>query len=223
MFALAVSRFNIAGEPCPDLANAEEEARAIAGMYAELKLKAEAVTGASATTEAFRGLASGSGLSEYSALHLATHGTSVFAREAQDEPMESKLMLQNGWIDGLELATFHLPADVAVLSACNSGQRAVSGRGMSSLPGDDIFGLQSALFQAGVHTVLGGLWTVETQAACAVTSEFHRNYAKGDAAEIALQKALLRWLGEHGGAGTFSWAPFFLSSLGTAGVAQAVN
>jgi hypothetical protein len=218
VFALAVSRFNVAGEQCPELANAEEEARAIAGMYAELNLKAEAVTGASATTEAFRQLALGNGLSAYSALHLATHGTSVFASEAQDEPMESKLMLENGWIDGLELATFHLPADVAVLSACNSGQRAVSGRGMSSLPGDDIFGLQSALFQAGVHTVLGSLWTVETQAACAVTSEFHRNYAKGDAAEIALQKAVLRWLGEHGGAGTILWAPFFLSSLGTASV-----
>jgi CHAT domain-containing protein len=94
---------------------------------------------------------------------------------------------------------------------------------MSSLPGDDIFGLQSALFQAGVHTVLGGLWSVETQAACAVTSEFHRNYAQGDAAELALQKAVLRWLGEHEGAGTFLWAPFFLSSLGTAGVPQAVN
>jgi hypothetical protein len=223
VFALAVSRFNVAGEPCPDLANAEEEARAIAGMYAGLKLKAEAVTGASATIEAFRRLASGSGLSAYSALHLATHGTSVFASDAQDEPMESKLMLQDGWLDGLELATFHLPADVAVLSACNSGQRAVGGRGMSSLPGDDIFGLQSALFQAGVHTVLGGLWTLETQAACAVTSEFHRNYAQGDAAEMALQKALLRWLGEHGGAETILWAPFFLSSLGTATVAQAVH
>jgi hypothetical protein len=223
VFALAVSRFNVAGEPCPDLANAEEEAREIAGMYAGLKLKAEAVTGTSATTEAFRRLASGNGLSAYSALHLATHGTSVFAGDAQDEPMESKLMLQNGWIDGLELATFHLPADVAVLSACNSGQRAVGGRGMSSLPGDDIFGLQSALFQAGVHTVLGGLWTLETQAACAVTSEFHRNYAKGDAAEIALRKALLRWLGEHGGAETILWAPFFLSSLGTPSVAQAVH
>jgi hypothetical protein len=223
VLALAVSRFNVAGEPCPDLANAEEEAREIAGMYARLGLKAEAVTGASATIEAFRQLASGSGLSAYSALHLATHGTSVFASDAQDEPMESKLMLENGWIDGLELATFHLPADVAVLSACNSGQRAVGGRGMSSLPGDDIFGLQSALFQAGVHTVLGGLWTLETQAACEVTSEFHRNYAKGDAAEIALQKALLRWLGEHGGAGTILWAPFFLSSLGTASVPQAVH
>jgi CHAT domain-containing protein len=220
---MAVSRFNVAGERWPELANTEEEAREIAGIYAKMNLKAEAVTGAGATTEAFRALASGTGLSAYSVLHLATHGTSVFAGDARDEPMESKLVLENGWIDGLELATFHMPADVAVLSACNSGQRAVGGRGMRFLPGDDIFGLQSALFQAGVRTVLGGLWPVETQAAGEVTSEFHRNYAKGDAAEIALQKAVLRWLGEHGGAGTFSWAPFFLSSLGSVGVPQAVN
>jgi hypothetical protein len=223
VFAMAVSRFNVAGERWPELANTEEEAREIAGIYAKMNLKAEAVTGAGATTEAFRALASGTGLSAYSVLHLATHGTSVFAGDARDEPMESKLVLENGWIDGLELATFHMPADVAVLSACNSGQRAVGGRGMRFLPGDDIFGLQSALFQAGVRTVLGGLWPVETQAAGEVTSEFHRNYAKGDAAEIALQKAVLRWLGEHGGAGTFSWAPFFLSSLGSVGVPQAVN
>jgi CHAT domain-containing protein len=223
VWALAVSRFHVAGERWPELANTDEEAREIAGIYAALNLKAEAVTGARATTEAFRELASGSGLSAYSALHLATHGTSVFASDAQDEPMESKLVLENGWIDGLEVATFHMPADVAVLSACNSGQRAVGGRGMSWLPGDDIFGLQSALFQAGVHTVLGGLWPVETQAAGEVTLEFHRNYAKGDAPEIALRKAVLRWLGEHGGAETFKWAPFFLSSLGTVGVPRAVN
>ncbi len=222
VFALAVSRFHVPGEQWPELANTEDEAREIAGVYAALNLKADAVTGASATTAAFRELASGCGLSGHSTLHLATHGTSVFAGDALNEPMESKLVLEDGWIDGLELATFHLPADVAVLSACNSGQRAVGGRGMSSLPGDDIFGLQAALFQAGVHTVLGGLWMVDTKAAREITVEFHGNYAKGDPAEIALQKAVVRWLCEHGRARTFYWAPFFLSSLGTERVAPAI-
>jgi hypothetical protein len=223
VFALGVSRFAVAGQTWPELKNTENQAREIAGIYAGLQLRTETLTGSGATTEAFRQLASLGGLSGYSALHLATHGTSVFASDAQDEPMESKLVLENGWIDGLELATFHLPADVAVLSACNSGQRAVSGRGMSELPGDDIFGLQSALFQAGVHTVLGSLWPVETQAAYQATSEFHANYARGDPAEIALQKAVLRLRGANDGAGTFLWAPFFLSSLGTAGVAEAIH
>ena len=223
VFALAVDRFHVAGEHWPELQNAEEEARAVARIYAGLRLKAEAVTGDAATVAAFRQRAAAGGLRAYSALHLATHGTSVFADDARNEPMESRLVLEDGWIDGLELATFRLPADVAVLGACNSGQRAVAGRGMRSLPGDDIFGLQSAFFQAGVHTVLGGLWSLETHAACEITPEFHRNYAQGDAAELALQKAMLQWLSTHGGAETFRWAPFFLSSLGMPGAPQTVD
>jgi CHAT domain len=216
VFALGVGRFEVPGQAWPELKNTEAQARAVAGIYEGLNLRAETLTGQGATTEAFRRLASSGGLSRYSILHLATHGTSVFASDAQDEPMESKLVLEDGWIDGLELATYHLPAEVAVLSACNSGQRAVSGRGMSELPGDDIFGLQSALFQAGVHTVLGSLWPVETHAAHDITSEFHSNYAKGDPAEIALQKAMLKVCATNGRAGTLLWAPFFMSSLGTA-------
>jgi tetratricopeptide (TPR) repeat protein len=223
VFALAVDRFHVPGESWPELENAEEEARTVAAVYAGLQLKADTVTGDAATVAEFRERAAGGGLRAYSALHLATHGTSVFAGDARNEPMESRLVLDDGWIDGLELATFRLAADVAVMGACNSGQRAVGGRGMSTLPGDDIFGLQSALFQAGVHTVLGGLWSLDTHAACEITPEFHRNYAKGDAAELALQKAMLRWLGGHGGAGTFFWAPFFLSSLGMPGAPQTVE
>jgi tetratricopeptide (TPR) repeat protein len=222
-FALGVSRFEVPGQAWPELKNTEEQARTVAGIYARLNLPSETLTGERATIEAFRRLASTGGLSVYSTLHLATHGTSVFASDTQDEPMESKLVLENGWIDGLELARYHLPAEVAVLSACNSGQRAVSGRGMSELPGDDIFGLQSALFQAGVHTVLGSLWPVETHAAYEITSEFHSNYAQGDPAEIALQKAALRLCAANERGGTFLWAPFFLSSLGTAKTSGTVH
>jgi tetratricopeptide (TPR) repeat protein len=222
-FALGVGRFEVAGQEWPELKNTEEQARQIASIYEGLSLKADTLTGEAASTDAFRELAAAGGLSGYSALHLATHGTSVFASETQDEPMESKLVLRNGSIDGLELATFRLPADVAVLSACNSGQRAVGGRGMSELPGDDIFGLQSALFQAGVHTVLGSLWPVETTAAYQTTLEFHSHYAKGDPPELALRKAMLNLCSANGGAGTFRWAPFFLSSLGTARMAQPVH
>ena len=147
VFALGVSCFAVEGQTWPELKNTEEQAREVAEIYARSNLKAEVLTGTGATTDALRTLALRGGLTGYSTLHLAIHGTSVFASEAQDEPMESKLVFQNGCIDGLELATFRLPADVAVVSACNSGQRAVSGRGRSELPGDDIFGLQSALFQ----------------------------------------------------------------------------
>lgn len=217
VFAVGVSRFQVPGEAWPELKNTEAQCAEIAATYARSNLKTETLTGASATTSAFRARASAGGLSGFSTLHLATHGTSVFARDVENEPMESKLVLEDGTIDGLELARFRLPADVAVLSACNSGQRAVGGRGMAEVPGDDIFGLQSALFQAGVHTVLGTLWPVETQAAYQVTADFHAHYAGGDLAEIALQKALTRLSAATGSASTFVWAPFFLTSLGVAG------
>ncbi len=231
VFALSVSHFDVPGQPWPELTNTEEQVREIAGLYGALGQKADVLTGA--TTKAFRELASPGTLSGYSSLHFATHGTSVFAPETQaqrekpepgqgtevdnePEPMESKLVLQNGWIDGLELASLQLPARVAVLSACNSGQRAIGGRGMSELPGDDIFGLQSALFHSGVQTVLGTLWPVETDAAYQITAGFHLNFAHGDPPEVALRKAMLHYREAASEAGTVSWAPFFLSSLGKA-------
>jgi hypothetical protein len=216
VFALGVGQFSVARQNWGELKNTEEQVREVHRLYTSAGRGAITFTGAAANVEAFRALASSGRLAECSAVHLATHGTSVFSAEAQNEPMESTLVLENGCIDGLEIATLNLPAEVAVLSACNSGQRAVGGRGLVELPGDEIFGLQAALFQAGVHTVLGTLWPVETNAAYAVTLKFHEGYIRGDAVEIALQKAMVELCEANGRAGTFLWAPFFLSSLGTA-------
>src|ERR1019366_1177868 len=216
LLALGVSQFSVMQQNWPELKNTEAQVQQIHDVYSSAGRTAIKLTGKAATVEAFRALVSSGALAGCSALHLATHGTSVFSPEAQDEPMESKLVLEDGCIDGLELATLNLPADVAVLSACNSGQRAVGGRGLVELPGDEIFGLQAALFQAAVHTVLGTLWPVETNAAYAATLKFHENYVKGNCAEIALQKAMVDLCEARRRAGTFWWAPFFLSSLGTA-------
>ncbi len=215
VFALGVGQFSVARQNWGELKNTEEQVRAVHDLYASAGRSAITLTGAAASVEAFRALASSGRLGKCSALHLATHGTSVFSSEAQNEPMESTLVLEDGCIDGLEIATLSLPAEIAVLSACNSGQRAVAGRGLAELPGDEIFGLQAALFQAGVHTVLGTLWPVETNAAYALTLKFHERYVRGDSVEIALQKAMVGVCEASGRAGTFLWAPFFLSSLGT--------
>jgi len=99
VFALAVSRFNVAGERFPELANTEEEARAIAGMYAELNLKAEA-----ATERAPHRSVSGPGRRERAErLFGAAPGDTRdqrFCERCAGRAMESKLMLQDGWIDG---------------------------------------------------------------------------------------------------------------------------
>ncbi len=77
-------------------------------------------------------------------LLLATHGTNV-----ADRPLESFLVLQpqegsDGRLTAAELFETRVAADLVVMNACYSGLADAS-----PLPGDDLFGLQRALLQAG--------------------------------------------------------------------------
>ncbi|WP_100917512.1 CHAT domain-containing protein [Candidatus Thiodictyon syntrophicum] len=147
-------------------------------------------------------------------LHLATHGSSVLTGEALDDPLDCGIALADGVLDGWQLGTLDLPAELVVLAACYSGQRAISGRGLSRLPGDDLFGLQAVLFEAGVGTLLGALWPVDDRSARAILVDFHRAYAAGAAPDLALQSALVAHLADPLRRQTrYDWAPFFLTSL----------
>jgi CHAT domain len=212
VLAAGVNLFQVRGEKLPELPNAEEEAKSVAGAYTV----ADVLLGSEASHARIESLRQSGELSKYRCIHLATHGTSVFADDARDEPMESKLFLQDAALDGMEVAGLKLAAELVVLSACNSGQRAIAGRGLNEVPGDDIFGLQSALFQAGARTILGALWPVETKSAALIVTSFHRHFAAGKPAEFALQAAIVENLADPAiGRKPYLWAPFFLSSIGS--------
>ena len=88
-------------------------------------------------------------------LLLATHGMN-----AADRPLESFVVLQpqggnDGRLTAAELFQTRVAADLVVMNACYSGLADAS-----PLPGDDLFGLQRALLQAGARTVVAGLWDV---------------------------------------------------------------
>jgi CHAT domain-containing protein len=216
VLSVGANQFAVPGFALPALPNAEEEAREVAQCYAARSLPGEVLLGNDASRARLEALRAGNQLSKYRCIHLATHGSSVFADDARDEPMESKLFLQNAFLDGMELAGLRLEAEVVVLSACNSGQRAIAGRGLKDVPGDDIFGLQSALFQSGARTILGALWPVETRSASLIVTSFHRHYAEGKSVDVALQSAVLENLTHPAiRRKSYFWAPFFLSSLGS--------
>jgi CHAT domain-containing protein len=83
------------------------------------------------------------------------------------------------------------------------------------LPGDDLFGLQAVLFEAGVWGVLGTLWPVDDETAPELMADVHRAYAAGQAPDEALQTAIrthLRTPGRRKSA--FYWAPFVLTTMG---------
>ncbi|WP_371871418.1 CHAT domain-containing protein [Phytohabitans rumicis] len=198
------------GAPAP-LPSAEPEAAQVAKAYTEKGVPARALLGPAARQDTLRGLMSDPATAP-TCVHLAVHGSNV----ESDTPLESWLLLAASRLDGLHLVHWRLDGATVVLSACCSGQRAIGGRGMAELPGDDLFGLQGAFFAAGARQVLGALWQVEGGIARPLTLAFHRGLLDGLPADVALRRATLHHLDTdllftrlaH-------WAPFFLMCLGT--------
>jgi CHAT domain-containing protein len=212
VLVVGISEFKVPVFEKKPLPLAEKEAERIKQIYEERGARVRALIGAEATRKQFQALREE--LPNFRCLHLTTHGTSVFQGDTLDHPMESKLILRDGWLDGLELSDLRLQADLVVLSACNSGQRAVKGRGLAELPGDDVFGLQSALFSAGARSVLGALWPLKDEAACDLAARFHQHYAAGKPPDEALQAAVNDYLDQSPRRETYYWAAMFLNTLG---------
>ena len=213
LLALGVDQFAVPGQDWVALETAEQEARAVAEAWTSQDAEADLLLGPQASTAALRARLAGD--PGYRCLHLATHASSVFEQQAVDDPFAARLILQDGAVDALSISQWRLAAEVVVLSACDSGQRALGGRGLDQLPGDDLFGLQAALFQAGVATVVGALWPVDDRVAPGIMAMLHQGLAAGVAPDLALQAALLNYLAEPDARrGIYFWAPLFVTSLG---------
>jgi CHAT domain-containing protein len=191
----------------------EKEAATVAALYRNHSVSTDTLLGDNIDEDSLRQRC-GSPDKAPTVLHLAVHGANV----ESDTPMESWLLLPKSRLDGIDLVPWQIDGATVVLSACSAGQRAVGGRRMEELPGDDLFGLQAALFAAGARQVLGALWTIDGNVATEITGSFHEQLLAGAAADVALQRAVVMFLDEHK-LGRFRrstyWAPFFLSCLGT--------
>jgi len=210
--AIGISRF--ANDYASRLDNVEEDAKAIAESYQTHGAGTELLLGSEANRARLMALHEAGELGSFRCLHLGTHGLSVF--ESPDEPLESRILLEDGPVDAMDLALLGIKAELVVLSACHSGQRAIELRDLGEIPGDDIFGLQAALFKSGVRSILGTLWLVETDSASPITRKFHAYVAQGEPAEVALQRSIKDYLANpvDGLKGVYYWAPYFISFIG---------
>ena len=216
VLALGVSDYHVAGFDLGTLKEAELEIDDLEEICRAGAIPVTALRGLDATEDRLRELQTEGKLEQFSCLHFASHGMSI----ESDTPMESHLFLSDSKLEGLEIAEWNLRAELVVLSACCSGQRPISGRGMQELPGDDLFGLQAAFFAAGARRVLCSLWPVDSQIAYRIMTGVHRHVAQGEPPELALQTAVKDYL-KTAGIQTrkiYYWAPFFLSTLGRAGL-----
>ncbi len=196
-----------------DLPHAESEARAVAEAWQAAGTRAATLLGDAATRAAFAALP----LERCRCLHLATHGSSVLADDTGGDPFLSRLYLRDGEVEALTIAASTLRAELVVMSACCSGQRALGLPGLPELPGDDLFGLQGALFEAGAGSVIGALWPVDDATAGALLPVLHAGLAAGAAPEVALRDATCAYLQGPSAQSVFYWAPLFMTSIGRTG------
>ncbi|HXD32549.1 MAG TPA: CHAT domain-containing protein [Pyrinomonadaceae bacterium] len=145
-----------------DLPAAEREVKSLAGIYGVDRSKV--LTGTAAQEEVFK-----SSAPQYSVLHLATHGIFDDAN-----PMYSRLLLagptagEDGFLEAREVMKLNLPADLVVLSACQTARGQVSN-------GEGLIGMSWAFLIAGTSTTVVSQWKVDSESTTQLMVNFHRN------------------------------------------------
>lgn len=140
----------------------------------------------------------------YRILHLATHGVLDGV-----SPLYSELVLaapaagdaDDGLLEAREILDLDLRADLAVLSACETG------RGRFGA-GEGLIGMTWAFFVAGCPTTVASQWKVDAAATNRLMLAFHRELKGGRAPAEALRLAALAQLRRPQERHPFYWAGF---------------
>ena len=127
---------------------------------------------------------------QYRIIHLAMH-----ALVDDENPMYSRLVftpdatdtLEDGYLNAYELYNMELSADLAVLSACETGYGKLE-------QGEGIMSLARAFAYAGCPSIVMSHWTVEDAASAQLMNHFYRYLSEGLPKDEALRQAKLAYL-----------------------------
>ena len=161
-------------QPLSPLQGAEDEARAIATL-----LNTQPLIGAAATKAAVL-----EDLPQAKIIHLATHGlledlgTGVPGALALTPTAED-----TGYLTAAEILELPLTAQLAVLSACDTGQ--------GEITGDGVIGLSRSLLTAGVDTVAVTLWSIPDDSTQFLMTTFYEALQTTTNRAVAMQQAML--------------------------------
>ena len=186
----AVATRGPALEPLPF---AEEEARAIYGMFREQG--SDVLVGRRASLENWRERDP----ERYRYLHFAAH-----AIVDDRQPARTRVALARDDLTVSDIRRMRLTAELVSLSACETAL----GR---QVRGEGVIGLPYAFLSAGARAVVVTLWRVRDQAAAEFMREFYAEIARGTAPVAALRAIRRRWLESDGPhAAPVAWAPWIL-------------
>jgi CHAT domain-containing protein len=150
---------------------------------------------------------------QYATIHLATHGVLD-----DRDPLNSYLLLtktedeteNDGLLHAREIIDLNLDADLAVLSACETGNGRIS-------PGEGVVGMSWAFLVAGTRSVVVSQWRVNSASTSRLMKSFYQGLASQNDANSrnksqALREASLRLLRDRRYHHPFYWAGFVLVS-----------
>ena len=148
----------------------------------------KALTGTSATEQQFLTEASGADI-----LHFGTH-----ARLDNDQPLYSFLAFtpepssqQDGYLHTYELYSQSLQAQLAVLTACETGLGEYR-------RGDGVLSLAHAFRYAGCPSVVYSLWSIDDQQSNEIIAHFYDNLRQDMPYAEALREAKLKYMDQPG-------------------------
>ena len=156
--------------------------------------------------KANRATATGPELGHYRIVHFATHGLLN-----SEHPELSGLVLslvnkkgkpQNGFLSLEDIYNLDLPADLVVLSACETGLG-------KEISGEGVIGLTRGFMYAGASRVVASLWKVSDVATAQLMANFYRAMEKdGLAPAAALRAAQIAMWKQRRWHRPYYWAAF---------------
>lgn len=147
-------------------------------------------------------------LSNYKIVHFATHGLvnsttpelSGLVLSLVDE--QGKLL--NGFLRLYDIFNLNLPAELVVLSACETGLG-------KQVRGEGLIGLTRGFLYAGTRRVVVSLWSVDDEGTAKLMGEFYQNmFTQGQSPPEALRSAQIKLWQSQKWSSPFYWAGFTL-------------
>ncbi|RMG80295.1 MAG: CHAT domain-containing protein, partial [Bacteroidetes bacterium] len=125
----------------------------------------------------------------YNIIHLATHG------KANDESSdysflafyEIKDSIENELLYVKDLYNLYLPAEMVVLSACETGVGELK-------RGEGIISLARGFFYAGVQSIITTLWSIDDRPTAEIMTGFYKNLRRNLPKSDALRQAKLEYI-----------------------------
>lgn len=188
--------------PLPRLLGTRREARTILSLApAQRSMRA-------LDFEASRDTAVAGDLSQYQIVHFATHGM-INSRHPELSGLVLSLVdrqgrAQNGFLRLNEIYNLRLPAELVVLSACQTGLG-------KEIRGEGIVGLTRGFMYAGAPRLVISLWQVDDKATSEFMGHFYRGmFTRKLSAAAALREAQIEmWKGKDWPS-PYYWAAFAL-------------